>query len=336
MINIGATISSPGGACSFYRSVGPFSKIKEVSFSILKEGNWQTYSNLDIIYMERPVYDSFVDGAKMAKAFNLPLWIDFDDDLFEIPHYNPANEFFSDKNKKKNIEEICEIADVITVTTEKLKERFSQFNRNVIVVPNALNDFNFPIDIKNPSDNKIISWRGSGTHRGDLMEYRYPMIQSMEKNKDWIWAWFGDQYWMVSDDMDQSRIRKFTVQEIIRYFSVFHAIAPGVHVVPLKDNFFNRCKSNIAWLEATSAGAVTLGPAFEEWDHPGITRYESIEDFGEKLNMLCRDEKYRRKVWNSSLEYIKEHLLLSKVNQKRIAIINALLSRKPLSAFNGT
>ncbi len=328
MINIGATISSPGGACSFYRSVGPFSKIKEVSFEVLKEGNWQTYSHLDIIYMERPVYDSFVEGAKMAKAFNLPLWIDFDDDLFEIPHYNPASEFFSGKDKKANIQTVAQIADVITVTTEKLRERFLQFNKNVIVIPNALNDYNFPIEISNASSNKVVSWRGSGTHRGDLMEYREPMIESSNRNKDWLWAWFGDQHWMVSDDMDQTRMRKFGVQEIIRYFSVFQNIAPGVHVVPLKDNFFNRCKSNISWLEATAAGAVALGPNFEEWTHPGITQFENSKDFVEKLDMLCREEKYRRKLWAASKDYIMEHLLLSKVNDKRREIIQALLQKR--------
>jgi hypothetical protein len=36
-------------------------------------------------------------------------------------------------------------------------------------------------------------------------------------------------------------------------------------VVPLRDNAFNRAKSNIAQLEATFGGMLTVGPKWPEW-----------------------------------------------------------------------
>ena len=86
---IGAVISIPQGACSYYRSIGAFSKIKDIKFDLLEKGNWVNYSSIDILYMERPVLPSFIEGMRMAKSFNIPIWVDFDDDLFNVPKYNP-------------------------------------------------------------------------------------------------------------------------------------------------------------------------------------------------------------------------------------------------------
>ena len=124
MIRIGAVLSNPQGACSYYRSVGPFSKIKEVSFEFLEKGNWVNYSSLDVLYLERPVLPSFIEGIRMAKSFNIPVWVDFDDDLFDVPKYNPAYGFYSKDETRQSVIAAVSMSDIVTVTTPTLQKVF--------------------------------------------------------------------------------------------------------------------------------------------------------------------------------------------------------------------
>ena len=56
-------------------------------------------------------------------------------------------------------------------------------------------------------------------------------------------------------------------REVPRYFQNLRRLKPTYCFVPLYDDVFNRCKSGIAWLEGTYAGAVCLASALPEFQH---------------------------------------------------------------------
>jgi len=323
---IGAVISIPQGACSYYRSIGAFSKIKNITFELLEKGNWVNYSSIDILYMERPVLPSFIEGMKMAKSFNIPIWIDFDDDLFNVPKYNPAHTFYSKKETLESIVNACRLSDIITVTSPKLQKVYSQFNKNVEVIPNAWNDINFPLNTNVISNKKIINWRGSATHRNDLLEYKESLLKAVSTKKDWQWSWIGKEHWMISDFIDDKQKISIEEMDIIQFFNVMKQLNPAIQIVPLKINEFNEAKSNIAWLEATYAGAVTVAPPMEQWDRPGIIRYQDMDHIYDEIVDAMNNEKKRKAMWKDSYEYIESELLLSKINKKRSEIIERLIN----------
>jgi hypothetical protein len=51
-------------------------------------------------------------------------------------------------------------------------------------------------------------------------------------------------------------------QNFMSYQIQLRGTSPDYIVVPLVNDAFNRCKSNIAWIEATNAGAVTIAPSY--------------------------------------------------------------------------
>ena len=65
--------------------------------------------------------------------------------------------------------------------------------------------------------------------------------------------------------------------------AVVSIVTNWLAVVPLKDNLFNHAKSNLAWIEATCAGAMTLAPDWPEWRRPGVSNYESPLNFKKLL-----------------------------------------------------
>ena len=322
---VGAVISIPQGACSYYRSIGAFSKIKDITFELLEKGNWVNYSSIDILYLERPVLPSFIEGMKMAKNFNIPVWIDFDDDLFNVPKYNPAHSFYSKQETLDCIITACRMADVITVTSVKLQKVYGKYNKNVVIIPNAWNDINFPFDMNALSNKKIINWRGSATHRNDLLEYKDSILKSVNTKKDWQWSWIGKEHWMISDFIEDKQKITLDEMDIIQFFNVMKQLNPSIHMVPLKINEFNEAKSNIAWLEATYAGAVTIAPPMEQWDRPGVIRYQDMDHIYDEIIDTMNNDKKRKAMWKDSIEFIDSELTLSKINKKRSEIIESLI-----------
>jgi hypothetical protein len=119
------------------------------------------------------------------------------------------------------------------------------------------------------------------------------------------------------------------------YMDAFARLGPWLHIVPLANNGFNRSKSNLAWLEATAAGAVVLAPALEEWQRPGIVNYKDASDFGNKLSRLMDEFNAPGCHPNVTLSraYIRENLSLRCLNAQRWEILNELWKLRRPSVF---
>jgi len=277
---------------------------------------------VDILFIERPQDSNFLEICKLAKKFGVKLWVDFDDNLFCLPDWNPGKPFFDDKLNQQCMEESMKLSDIITVATPAIKEAYSKYNNNIKVVPNAFNDYNFKMKY-NLSDKNIIAWRGSTTHEGDIENYKNQIWSIAEKYRhSWKWTLFGNDLWFLYKNLPNNQV--FGEMDVIRYFDKIKKINPSIYVVPLDFCKFNESKSNCGWLEMTYAGAVTLAPEMPEFKRPGIVNYKNSKEFEKNLEILMNDEKARKYNYKKSFDYIKSNLMLSNVNKKREAIIKTL------------
>ena len=309
--------SVPHGACSFYRSHGVFYKLAETIG--VSDIGWKTLIDADILFFERPDTAAFFEAGKIANDMNIKLWVDYDDNLLCLPSTNPHNEFYNNRNTQKNIIKNLEIADIITVATNALAEEFDFLDKKIEIIPNAHNDYIFPFEY-NYSDKNIIIWRGSATHRGDLLRYSKQIWDIAAKYNKWNWEFIGRELWYITDNIKRKNI--LPELNLPVYFKTIKRINPAIYIVPLDFNTFNFSKSNCGWLEMTYAGAVTLAPNMPEWKRPGIINYDNPDDFQDKLDLVIKHEDLRRENYDLSYNYIKENLLLSVVNKKREKIIN--------------
>lgn len=87
-------------------------------------------------------------------------------------------------------------------------------------------------------------------------------------------------------------------------------LAPEIHIVPLEFNEFNNCKSNIAWIEATLAGAKVIASPANEFKDMGM--------MGNMRNLTEGDHKL-------SWEFIMDNLLLTSLNKLRLENVRKLL-----------
>jgi glycosyltransferase involved in cell wall biosynthesis len=101
---------------------------------------------------------------KRLNKLGIKTVIDLDDDLVNSnPYYLIA------KETTKGIIEAIKLVDLVTVTTESLAETYSQYNANVIILPNMIeiDEWNFP---KRDPSFIIAGWYSSGIRFEEMNE----------------------------------------------------------------------------------------------------------------------------------------------------------------------
>lgn len=317
-------------ACAFYRSRGVFEYLKSdrVRFDLwdlspyneLKQYHLYGY---DAVYFGRPYEPVAVQFAEAVKDLGIKLILDYDDDLFNLePDNERAHPVYSHPDTTASVRKLLNMSDLCLVTTEGLAENYRNAGaKKVVVIPNAFNDSIFDIDARVPSEKRIIFWRGGESHRLEIQEFAPEIIKVVKKYPAWKMITMGFK--------DHSLVRKLGPQihhengrELIPYFhSLYRKIHPSIAIIPLRDNVFNVSKSNIAWQEATFAGAVSVHPTTYQWrDCPGH-RYDSIEDFADKMEKAIvtfeEDRETHLQTWRDSVQKIKNEYLLSTHNKTR-------------------
>ncbi len=289
--------------------------------------NWSDLINYDILFIQRPSLDArkrFMI-VNYFKDMGKKIWIDFDDNLFNLPR---ENRMFEDVTPqvKQDMVTIMKLADVVTVSTKALREFFATLGVVAEVVPNALNEdvtpmaegFNFP----DGGVDKYL-WRGSETHQGDIYYHIDQVFNAIDNKKETHWHWMGYDPWYITNSLDPKQYTTHKSEDIMIYFKNLRKLRPQIVHFPLVPNSINHSKSNIAWLEATAVGAVIIAPDWEEWRKPGVINYTSPENYGE---LLLNPGASLFEKWQASRDYIMKNLTLGKVNKQRVDIVNRLAS----------
>jgi hypothetical protein len=327
-------LPQPKDVTAFYRATGPFGELlnrpdNNIQLNFAAEVFDSVVYLARATFLQRPYNDDQYQIAKMTKANRRPLWVDYDDDLLDIPNDNPVYEQYANPKIRKNIAEIVAMADIISVTTQALKDKLSlgpMKGKDIRVVPNALDYHRFNLTPK-PKREPLIFWRGSTTHHKDVVSVAKQMVDNYREFPGFVWTFLGDTLWHVTDIMrgiDPKRCLTYKPIPTIEYMEKIVEMAPKVFMAPLQNHVFNRAKSNIAFLEAAYAGSLCIAPKFQEWDVPGCVTYQTPEEFGSLLSEILRG-RHDDKAQVAS-NWVRENRSLSKVNELRIKIINDLIS----------
>lgn len=313
---------------SFYRAAGPFSqlrKIMDIELKLPRQISWSDILLCDAVFSLRPCSPEHLKLICAAKDLKKPVWVDFDDDFSSIPKANPASKVYNNDKVQSCVKDCISLADIVTVTTGFLKERLAILNKNIVVVPNAIDTDILPPRQK--ESNQVVLWRGSATHDEDLNFYTTEIVEIAKKYPNMSFEFLGFPFWNTMNQMPKENTKILSPVDIPVYFHALSTIRPKVMQVPLMDSPFNRSKSNIAYLEGCYGGAVTLAPDWNEWRHPGCVGYKSKDDYWYQLEQIIQmSPSDAMSASASGWEYILDTLTLSKVNKIRKEILENLFN----------
>jgi len=331
---------NPKDATSFYRGIGPFGtlmdEMKDFECTFPNSVSWDAVKISSGVFMQRPFTTQHVQICEIVKSNKKNLWIDYDDYLLNVPMDNPTWGIYGDPAIKENIIKCLVHADVVSVSTPYLEEclRQEMINAEVLknpgvtlpefhVIPNAYDESLFTPAQRHEKRPKLIVWRGSETHVRDVLTYAEEIIEISNQHPDWTWLFVGMPPWMLIERMPKGRCIWQKALDPIQYNDYLKGCQPDICIVPLHFSPFNLCKSNIAWIEATHAGAVVLAPDAPEWRKPGVTTYNNQADFKNGLLKLMGTSGQLKQTLNKmSLEHIQRELTLKVTNKKRAEILS--------------
>jgi len=309
-------------ACSFYRGGGIAPDLRRKGYDIDVMDmtgiiDWAFLIKYDIVMIQRAANPSILSVAAQIKRMGIKLILDYDDNLLSVPLDNPAYIGYANKEVKEAIIGCLTLADVVSVTTEDLKQSYLPYNKNIMVIPNAHNDSLVKREKKKRE--KIVLWRGTNTHQRDIMTYQDAINKVSGHWTDIRFLYIGYVPWFLN--IGKNTAFAGAVDTML-YLEQIQAVAPSIMQVPLHDSLFNRCKSNIAAIEGAFAGAACLVP--EWWAMEGAIKYKDSKSYYEGINALLKGEVDIEKSNNASWEYIQANLLLSNVNKMRVELIEGL------------
>ena len=228
----------------------------------------------------------------------------------------------------------------IQTSTPYLADFLSQFNPHVTVFANQLRRLPPPRDFDSEFKKKKATtiFFGALNRDGDFIEI-LPMLNKLAKQygnklafkilsrKNLFDALESDNKTFVGD------MRHYDGQ-FVSYDEYEAAIRDSdIAILPLRDNDFNRAKSDLKFIECAGNGAVVLASpvVYANSIDEGKTGfiYRDEREFTNKLNLLIKNKNLRRMVAEKAYDYVRFERLMCQHYEERLDWYRELLARLP-------
>jgi glycosyltransferase involved in cell wall biosynthesis len=221
-------------------------------------------------------------------------------------------------------------ADLVIVVSEKLKEKVQAFNRNVRVLPNALDErlWTTPLTSRLSSNGDAptrILYMGSRTHTNDLLVIKEAIrCLTEEYGRRVILDVVGgvpegeEEPWFHACSYPPRA--RGSYQDFVKWF---RTAAPWrIGVIPLADTEFNRGKSYIKYLDYSALGLAIICSALEPYQ--GVVRHgmngllveNSSDAWYHALKRVIEDLSFRTTLGQAAYEnFVRNHTLKTQAHK---------------------
>ena len=326
-------ITSKTSGVGYHRIMMPLVNMKKDYCLMTDTVSEETFEgNYDIVVMNRMLANITPEQMfEWRKKYGFKLVVD-NDDYWKLDPSHILYERYVLNDVPEQIINWLKIADLCTVTHERLAEEVYAYNQNVEILPNAIpyGEEQFK-DYKTESDLVRLFWSGSGTHGKDMEILRNPMKRINFPVKTII-AGYNEGEKPIWDGMIAAftnglklNPKIYNYNEVTSYMAAY--CDSDISVIPLIDSKFNSMKSNLKVLET----AAKKNPAIVSNVHPYKGFYpachvNSQKDWYYWIKLLTKDADARKSYGNALYDYCNKNFNLHEVNKRRFAIYNKLIS----------
>jgi len=301
-------------ACSFYRGLAPLHAMTggNTTGEYIYENTGifdKKYVDFkyDIAVFQRQYRPEVFSPMMKMKQNGTKLIYEIDDNLFDVPKWNPAHKVFSNETVQGYIRAFLSNVDAIFVTQEYLADVYYDYNKNIYILPNSI-DFKV-LNQPRPRQSKkpVVCWQGSNTHEKDLALIRKSLHKLVQDGDAYIKLW----------SMDFPGAQKVNLVYFESFFTVFPLLDIDIGLAPIAPNKFNRCKSNLKFLEYSALKIPTIASNFgpyKETIKNGETGIlvDSVDEWYKSVRFLLDHEEERIRLGENAYNYVKENFDIDK------------------------
>ena len=303
------------GACGFYRLIWPAQAVaKEAQVEIADNRyvgwrmddfiNYLTRADADVVVIQRPSNQTTVDAIPKLQSRGVAVVVDMDDDLSCVHPDNAA--FYWAKDHSGFAVKACAQADLVTVTTEAIAERYAPHGR-VRVLPNCVPASFLQIPHR---DSGLIGWGGAlRSHPNDL-NVLGDSIANLVAN--------GVGFKVVGPKGGHARVLKLKAEPVatdgvpLVYWPT-ELSKIGIGIAPLALTDFNKAKSRLRPLEYSALGVPWVAsptPDYQKFHALGVGRLASTpEEWEAELWSLVVNSDLRDELADAGREVAKANTI---------------------------
>lgn len=297
------------------------------------EDKAQAAQYADVVVFHRPEHEDKLKIARLLKQAGKKIVYD-NDDTYKDDGGFKFNEFMDEERVKRGMKRVSDQldafikeADLVTCTTEYLAEEYRQINPNVVVLPNCVDPFYFPEPLKNDTDKVRIGFVGSVVATADF-ELVIPIIKHFlgrkdveivilslppKEHDDISRKLYKEEYETLDSfaNYDNVEWQPFVMNS--EYYDTLNELKLDISIIPRADTYFNRCKSNLKFLEMSMLEIPCIAQGFPDGKSPYEVNPEDakhmviVKDNSkwiEEIEKLIADKDKRREIGKKAREYV--------------------------------
>jgi hypothetical protein len=327
------------GGIGWYRIINPLRKIgayvvtgefrigtMRSALSLKKTADIWVFSPMaDVEAMTLVRANAMFTGAKLV--------MDVDDDPFSVDKEHPGYAYH--KSHEQDMKFQLKNCDAVTTTTEELKKVLKKYNDKVFVVPNGIDKNIWKLKKqKKRTDGRIrLGWIGSGSHMADRIVVEKAVKTIMAKYPQ------VDFYHAGMCLVEGAENREFSyrgTKGYEEYPAFLNGLDLDIAIAPIKDTQFNRCKSNIKWLEHSmlkTPMVLSDVTPYKMVKH-GETGFlaKTTEDWVTYLSLLIENPAECKRIGENAYRSVNQEWLIEKF-LPRYERMFEWLTKKPITVY---
>ena len=298
-------------------------------FRVIKGSEWENgtlreypdrISEADVVLIQRnfPSYtDEYERVFDYARTLGKFVVYEIDDLLPELPEQHP--DYYHYLTARTAILKSLVEADAVITSTPALHDYVDQFNSKVWVLPNYLDDTIWTLRDVASDDRSpvIIGYMGGYSHSYDLELITLVLERLLRKyGRRIMLRFWGVAPPAVLQDKVNVEWIDLGLVDYSQFASYFIKQECDIFIAPLQDNLFNRCKSNIKFLEYSALGVPGVYSRINPYEDVvvnGVNGYlaSSSGEWEESLIKLIEDPSLRERLGKEAQLTVSANWLLS-------------------------
>ncbi|MHB8770597.1 MAG: glycosyltransferase family protein [Syntrophales bacterium] len=222
------------------------------------------------------------------------------------------------------------MADAVQTTGAYLAERFCFVNPRMTVFENQI--VRMGTLARKPSDRVVLGWAGSSGHREDIATIRDAVAEALRQCPQLDFAFMGDRdiFATLTGNSAANRFSYTPPGSLDEYFTFLQTLDIGV--APLQDNPYNRCRSDVKFLEYASRGVVPVLSSLAPYrasarDGETALFFDSPAQLSAVLSTLAGDPDLRRRVREAAYRYVQDNRTEKGNVGNRLAFYSGLIGK---------
>jgi glycosyltransferase involved in cell wall biosynthesis len=286
-----------------------------------------------ILYTTKPLSTQQLAFCNTMQHYGYKWVLDMDDNILDVNSDNPGYGAFNKMGSGDNrffIEIGMRDCDLLVVSTENLAELYKKYNKKIFINPNSI-DFRFwKFDNAWGKTNKtVIGWAGAGGHTYDMSIIEDVAKELKEK--------YGKKIEFVSFGGEEPKFFDKHVNwvDLKDYPEKLASLGFDIGIAPLRDNLYNRGKSNLRWLEYSALKIPTVASDVHPYRDTNALLCVTHDDWIQALSTLIDDKNIRQALGEKAHEIVQKNFNAETSYNPLAKRLEELVWKKPLKSKSG-